>query len=319
MVELNAHTGAADPSFGTAGVLDLKVGVVKGTGQQIDLETGEIGVHSTPIVVKDVVIVGSAMKEGMTIVTHNNTKGLVRAFDVRTGKKIWQFNTIPKPGEFGNDTWENNSWAVNGNTGVWTQITVDEDLGLVYLPVESPTSDYYGGHRPGNNLFGESLVCVDLKTGQRKWHFQIRASSHLGLWIISSAPILADINVDGTADKAVAVPSKQCFLYVFDRVTGQPLADRRASGAAIQRAGREDLAHAAVSRPSRPPMPQLHAIPDDLIDFTPEMRAEAKDNISRYKVDGVFNPPLVGDPNGFLAAIELGNANGGTNWPGGGL
>src|SRR5438128_12445713 len=162
------------------------------------------------------------MREGGTPKTHNNSPGLVRAFRVRTGQLLWTFNTIPRPGEFGNDTWLNNSLAINGNTGVWTQISVDEDLGLVYLPVEEPTGDYYGGHRPGNNLFAESLVCVDLKTGQRKWHFQL---VHHPIWNFdnSSAPLLADINVDGRAIKAVAVPSKTGFLYVFDRVTGQPV------------------------------------------------------------------------------------------------
>ena len=222
LVELNARTGALVQSFGTRGIVDLKSGAVKGANQQIDLETGEIGVHSTPAVAGDVVIVGSAFREGMTVSTHNNTKGLVRAFDVRTGKRLWQFNTIPRPGEFGNETWENESWSLNGNVGVWSQISVDTDLGLVYLPVETPTSDFYGGHRPGNNLFAESLVCVDLKTGQRKWHFQL---VHHPIWNldISSAPILADITVDGRAIKAVAVPTKQVFLYVFDRVTGQPV------------------------------------------------------------------------------------------------
>ena len=127
LVALNAKTGAMIPSFGEDGVVDLKKGAVFGKGQQIDLETGEIGLHSTPTVVKDVVIVGSSFKEGMTVKTHNNTKGHVRAFDVRTGKLLWTFNTIPRPGEFGNDTWENESWATNGNTGVWTQITVDEE------------------------------------------------------------------------------------------------------------------------------------------------------------------------------------------------
>ena len=167
-------------------------------------------------------LIGSSFKEGMTVATHNNTKGLVRAFDVKTGKLLWTFNTIPRPGEFGNDTWENESWAINGNTGVWTQITVDEEAGLVYLPVEDPTSDYYGGHRPGNNLFGDSIVCVDLKTGQRKWHFQI---VHHPIWDydMSSAPILLDANVNGKLIKAVAVPSKQSYLYVFDRITGQPI------------------------------------------------------------------------------------------------
>ena len=208
LIALNAHTGQPVSAFGKSGMVDLKEGMVTGAGQQIDLETGEAGLHSTPLVVKDVVIVGSSFKEGMTVVTHNNTKGLVRAFDVRSGKLLWTFNTIPRPGEFGNETWENGSWATNGNTGVWTQMTVDEDLGLVYLPVESPTSDFYGGERPGDNLFGESLVCVDLKTGKRKWHFQV---VHHAIWDydLSSAPILADINVDGKAIKAVALPSKE--------------------------------------------------------------------------------------------------------------
>src|SRR5213083_2140532 len=222
LIALNAKNGSMIQSFGEGGVVDLKKGAVTGKGQQIDLETGEIGLHATPTVVRDVVIVGSSFKEGMTVRTHNNTKGLVRAFDVKTGKLLWTFNTIPRPGEFGNDTWENESWAINGNTGVWTQITVDEEAGLVYLPVEDPTSDLYGGHRPGNNLFGESLVCVDLKTGQRKWHFQI---VHHPIWDfdLPAAPLLMDLNVDGRPVKAVAQATKQGMLYVFDRVTGEPI------------------------------------------------------------------------------------------------
>src|SRR5713226_5878910 len=222
LVALNAHNGAPISGFGKDGIVDLKDGVVFGAGQQIDLETGEIGWHATPAIAKDVVIVGSSFREGATVSTHNNTKGLVRGFDVRTGKLLWTFNTIPLPGEFGNDTWERDSWAVNGNTGVWTQITVDEELGLVYLPVETPTSDYYGGHRPGNNLFAESLVAVDLKTGQRKWHYQF---VHHPIWNFDNccASLLADITVDGKAIKAVAQPSKIGFLYVLDRITGQPV------------------------------------------------------------------------------------------------
>ena len=170
---MNATTGQPIGSFDISGVVDLKVGAVYGREQQIDLKTGEIGIHSTPIVAKDVVIIGLAMREGATVATHNNTKGLVRAFDVRTGQVLWTFNTIPRPGEFGNDSWLNAAWVIDGNNGVWTQITVDEELDLVYLPVETPTSDYYGGHRSGENLFAESLVCVDLNTGERKWHFQL--------------------------------------------------------------------------------------------------------------------------------------------------
>lgn len=314
LVELDAKTGSIIPSFGTNGVVDLKVGAMKGVNQQIDLTTGEIGLHSTPTVVKDVMIVGSSMKEGQTVPTHNNTKGLVRAYDVRTGKLLWTFNTIPRPGEFGNDTWENNSWAVNGNTGVWTQITVDEDLGLVYLPVETPTSDFYGGERPGNNLFAESLVCVDLKTGQRKWHFQL---VHHPIWNfdISSAPILVDINVNGRAVKAVAQPSKQGFLYVFDRVTGQPvwpIEERPVPQSDVP----GEKTSPTQPFPTKPPAYSRNflKVPDDLIDFTPELRAQALDVLKRYKVGtSPFTPAILGNVNGLLGAIGAGTA---TNWPG---
>jgi len=313
LVALNAKNGSMINSFGKDGMVDLKVGVVKGVNQQIDLEAGEIGIHSTPVVVKDTVLVGSSMREGATVPTHNNTKGLVRAFDVRTGKQLWRFNTIPGPGEFGNETWENGSWAENGNTGVWTQITVDEDLGLVYLPVETPTSDYFGGHRPGNNLFGESLVCVDLKTGQRKWHYQL---VHHPIWNFdnSSAPILADINVDGRAIKAVALPSKQGWLYVFDRVTGQPVWPIE------ERAVPQSDVPGEKTSPTQPhptkPAPYARQFlkMDELIDFTPALREQALQVLERYKVGtSVFTPPILGTVNGTIAAIGAGTA---TNWPG---
>ena len=320
LIALNAKNGQPIASFGKDGVVDLKVGVVYGTGQPIDLETGEIGVHSTPVIVKDTVLVGSAMKEGMTVHTSNNTKGLARAFDVRTGKLIWAFNTIPKPGELGNDTWLNGSWAINGNTGVWTQITVDEELGLVYLPVEDPTSDYYGAKRPGNNLFGESLVCVDLATGKRKWHFQF---AHHPIWDhdISSAPIIADATVNGRPRKIVAVPTKQAWLFVFDRITGEPIWPIEEKPVP-----KGDVPGEWYS-PTQPHPPaalmyghnSVH-FPDDLIDFTPELRAQAEKQIERYRYynDVVYNPPMVGNTNGILGAITMGAANGGTNWPGGG-
>ena len=317
LVELSAKTGVLINSFGTAGIVDLKVGVVYGADKPIDLETGEIGVHSTPAIAGDVAVIGSAFREGGTIETHDNTKGLVRAFDVRTGKKLWQFNTIPRPGEFGNDTWENGSWAQNGNVGVWSEISIDEDLGLVYLPVESPTSDYYGGHRPGNNLFAESLVCVDLKTGQRKWHFQF---VHHPIWNydISSAPILADITVNGQAIKAVAVPSKENFLYVFDRVTGKPvwpIEERPVPQSTVP----GEKTSATQPFPTKPPAYGRNQIkvPDDLIDFTPAMRDDAIALLERFKFGPMFNPPIVGSVSGVLGAINIGNAGGGTNWTGG--
>jgi quinoprotein glucose dehydrogenase len=320
LAELDAKSGAPVRTFGTDGIVDLKVGAVFGNRQPIDLETGEIGIHSTPAIVGDTIIVGSSFREGATVSTHNNTKGVARAFDARTGKLLWTFNTIPRPGEFGNDTWENDSWAVNGNTGVWTQITADEDLGLVYLPVETPTSDFYGGHRPGNNLFAESLVAVDLRTGERKWHYQF---VHHPLWNydMSSAPMLADITVDGRAIKAVAVPSKQGFLWVFDRTTGQPvwpIEERPVPQSDVP----GEKTSPTQPFPTKPPAYTrnvLH-VPDDLIDFTPELRAQALKQVSRYKVGPwMYNPAVLGDVNGLLGAINMGNAVGGTNWPGGAL
>ncbi len=315
LVQLNAKTGALISSFGTNGIVDLKVGVVRGVEQPIDLETGEIGVHTAPTVVGDMVIVGAAMKEGATVVSHNNTKGLVRAFDVRTGKQVWRFDTIPRPGQPGHETWENNSWAVNGNVGVWTHISADPELGLVYLPVETPTSDYYGGHRPGDNLYAESLVAVDLKTGVRKWHFQF-VHHPLWNWDMTSAPILADITVNGRAIKAVAVGSKQGWLYVFDRVTGQPvwpIEERPVPQSDVP--GEKS----AATQPHPPDKLQYARnylkVPDDLIDFTPELRAKALETLKRYKVvQSPFAPPALGDVNGILGVIVSGTA---TNWPGG--
>jgi quinoprotein glucose dehydrogenase len=317
LIELNAKNGSMVQSFGDSGVVDLKKGAVFGKGQQIDLEVGEIGLHSTPLVVKDVVIVGSSFKEGMTVKTHNNTKGVVRAFDVKTGKLLWTFNTIPRPGEFGNDTWENESWATNGNTGVWTQMTADEEAGLVYLPVEDPTSDFYGGHRPGNNLFGDSLVCVDVKTGQRKWHFQV---VHHPIWDydLSSAPILLDINVNGRPIKAVALPSKEAFLYVFDRITGQPvwpIEERPVPQSDVPM----EKTSPTQPFPTRPPAYARQSVGiDDLIDFTPELREEAKKVVSRYRLGPMFLPGVVSTVDGPLAALTIGTTAGGTNWPGAG-
>jgi len=316
LVCLDAKTGVPVKSFGADGLVDMKTFAVYGTGQPIDLVQGEIGLHSTPAVTRSgVVIVGSSFREGNAPRTHNNTKGLVLAFDVRTGKKLWQFNTIPRPGEFGNDTWQQESWATNGNTGVWTQIAVDEQLGLVYLPVETPTSDYYGGQRPGDNLFAETLVCVDLKTGRRKWHFQL---SHHPIWDydISSAPILADINVNGRAIKAVIQPTKQCWLFVFDRVTGQPVwpIEERA-------VPQSDVPGERTSPtqpfPTKPPAYARQGVSlEDLIDFTPELHAEAVKLASQYKLGPMYTPPVESKAGGPLATLVLPSPAGGTNWPG---
>jgi quinoprotein glucose dehydrogenase len=315
LVSLDAKTGQPTPGFGKNGILDLKEGVVYGNRQPIDLETGEIGLHSTPTVTKDTVIVGSSFREGLTVKTHNNTKGLVRGFDVRTGKLLWTFNTIPRPGEFGNDTWENDSWAANGNTGVWTQITVDEDAGIAYLPVEDPTSDLYGGHRPGNNLFGDSLVAVDVKTGQRKWHFQI---VHHPIWDydLSAAPLLADITVDGRAIKAVALPTKEGYLYVFDRITGQPvwpIPERPVPQSTVP--GEKTSPTQPI--PTKPPAYSRTGVTqDDLIDFTPDLKRQGLEVASHYQLGPMFLPPVVSKISGPIAALTHGTLSGGVNWPG---
>ncbi len=174
------------------------------------------------MIVGDVVVVGAALLTGTAPKSKTNVPGYVRGYDVRTGKLLWTFRTIPRPGELGHDTWLNDSWKYSGNTGVWPPMSADLELGYVYLPVELPTGDYYGGHRPGNTLFGESLVCLDAKTGKRVWHNQL---VHHGLWDYDppAPPILADITVNGRKIKAVAQVTKQSFVYVFDRVTGVPV------------------------------------------------------------------------------------------------
>jgi quinoprotein glucose dehydrogenase len=314
LVALDARTGARIRSFGNDGIVDLKEGVVYGVDQPIDPITGEIGLHATPAVTRDgVVIVGSAFLEGGTPRTHNNTKGLVRGYDVRTGKRLWTFNTIPRAGEFGADTWEKDSWAVNGNVGVWNQIAVDEELGLAYLPVETPSSDFYGGMRPGNNLFAESIVAVDYRTGQRRWHFQL---VHHPIWNmdIAAAPILVDLNVGGNPVKAVTVMGKQAMLYLFDRVTGVPvfpIEERPVPQSDVP----GEKTSPTQPFPTRPPPYDYQGVtPDNLIDFTPELHAEAVKIAARYKTGPIFTPAPVSKTEGPIAGFR---SSGGTNWPGG--
>ncbi|HEY2842105.1 MAG TPA: PQQ-binding-like beta-propeller repeat protein, partial [Bryobacteraceae bacterium] len=288
LVALNAKTGAPVPAFGKDGVVDLKLD----DDQQIDLVTGEVGLHSTPVVAGDTVIVGAAHRSGGVPRSKTNVKGYVRGFDARTGKRLWIFHTIPKPGEFGYNTWEKDSADYTGNAGVWGQISVDEQLGLAYLPVELPTGDYYGGHRPGAGLFGESLVAVDLKTGVRKWHYQF---VHHGIWDmdIPCAPILVDITVNGRAVKAVAQPTKQAFLYVLDRTTGQPIwpiNEKPVEQGSVP----GEWYSPTQPFPSRPPAYDRQGFQlEDLIDFTPALHAEALKVASLYKLGPVFTPPVL--------------------------
>lgn len=314
LLALDAKTGAIIPTFGTNGSVDLKTDV----DQTIlpDLTTGEIGFQGAPVVGRDVVVIGAAFREGTAPKSMRNNKGYVRGFDVRTGKRLWTFHTIPQKGEPGYETWLNGSAEYTGNTGVWSQVTIDEELGLVYLPVESPTGDYYGGHRPGNNLYGESIVCLDLRTGAKKWHYQI---VHHPIWDfdLPAAPILADITAGGRAIKAVAVPTKQGILYVFDRVTGAPV------WPIVEQPVEKGDVPGEWYSPTQP-MPTKPAAYakngtsiDDLIDFTPALRAEAVTVASRYKLGPIFTPPVASKAEGPIGTLSRGATNGGTNWPGG--
>jgi len=314
LLALDAKTGSLVSSFGTSGAVDLKTDI----DQEIlpDITTGEIGFQGAPVVGRDVVVIGAAFREGTAPKSFKNNKGYIRGFDVRTGKRLWTFHTIPKKGEPGYDTWLNGSADPSGNTGVWSQVTIDEELGLVYLPVESPTGDYYGGHRPGNDLYGESLVCLDLKTGAKKWHYQL---VHHPIWDfdIPAAPILADITVDGRAIKAVAQPTKQGILYVFDRVTGKPvwpIEEKPVEKGEVP----GEWYSPTQPMPTKPAAYAKNGTSiDDLIDFTPELRAQAVQAASRYKLGPIFTPPVVSKADGPLGTLARGPTNGGSNWPGG--
>ncbi len=312
LVALDAKTGNRVPSFASNGILDLKADL----DRSIDLTTGSVGLHATPVVAGDIVLVGAAFETGANPKSKSNIKGAVRAFDVRTGKRLWMFKTIPEPGEVGAETWEDDSWAYTGNTGVWAQISVDLELGMAYLPVEMPTHDYYGGARPGNGLFGETLVAVDLKTGQRKWHYQL---VHHGIWDmdIPCAPILADITVNGKTIKAVAQPTKQAFLYVFDRVTGQPIWPIEEKPVPQGDTPGEKYSKTQPI-PSKPAAYNRQGLAvDDLIDFTPALRAEAVKAIEKYRIGPVFTPPVVSKADGPIATLQMASQGAATNWPGG--
>ena len=309
---LDAKTGQLVGAFGTGGVVDLKLD----NDQKIDLVTGDIGLHAAPVVTRDTIIVGAALREGSAPRSRNNVKGFVRAFDVRTGRRLWTFHTIPMRTEFGADTWENGSAEYTGNNGVWAQMSVDEALGLVYLPVEMPTGDYYGGHRPGDNLFSESLVAVDVKTGARKWHYQF-VKHGIWDWDLPCAPILADVTIAGQARKIVAQPTKQAWLYVLDRVTGQPIwpLEERPVEQSNVPGEKTSPTQRFVTKP--PPFDRQGVSIDDLIDFTPELRAEAVKFVARYKIGPIFTPIVVSQWDGPFATLMLPNATGGANWPGG--
>jgi quinoprotein glucose dehydrogenase len=314
MVALNAKTGAPVPSFGTSGVVDLKRDIDQ---PGIDVETADIGLNSAPAIGNNVIVVGAAHLPGGSPRTKENIKGYIRGFDVRTGKRLWIFHTIPQPGEFGNDTWLNDSWSYTGNAGNWGPISIDEELNRVYLATEGGTGDYYGGHRHGNNLFTDSVVCLDLNTGKRYWYFQ--AIHHdIWDWDFPAPPILMNITVGGKPIKAVAVPSKQAFLYVFDRVSGQPIwpiVEKPVPPGKVP----GEWYSPTQPYPTKPAAYDMQGIREsDVNDWTPEIKAEALRVLNLHKYsDNLFEPPIDRGQDGKYGMIMMPGNNGGTNWEGG--
>ena len=302
LLSLDAKTGKLDRSFGDNGIVDLSQGLIWQINKLHYSET------SPPVIYKDLVILGNGV--GDRLMYKNDPPGDVRAFDVRTGKRVWTFHTIPQPGEYGSETWGNDSNKFTGHTNVWAPLTLDEKRGLVYLPVSTPSNDFYGGNRPGNNLFGETLVCLDANTGKRVWDFQI---VHHGLWDydLASPPLLATIDVDGKKIDAVVQLTKEGFAFVFDRVHGKPvwpIVERPVPASDVPGE------HASPTQPfpTRPPAYSPQGVTlDDAFDLTPELKAEAQAEMKKYRMGPLFTPPSLRGTLGRPGII------GGANWGGG--
>ncbi len=303
---LDAATGRPVANFGADGAIDATQGLRR------PIPRREYQLMSAPIVVGDVVVVGSVVFDGPRY--QLAPPGDVRGFDVRTGEELWEFHTIPQPGEFGNETWEDGSWRDTGAANAWGLLSADPELGYVYVPTGTPTNDWYGGHRPGDNLFAESIVCLDARTGERVWHFQF---VHHGLWDYdaTAAPLLVDLVVDGRPIKAVAVVTKQAYTYVFDRVTGEPVWPIEERPVPAGNVPGEWYAPTQPHPTKPPPFDRQGVTIDDLIDFSPALRAEAVAILNGFAYGPIFEPPtLVTDET--RGTILMPGAGGGANWPG---
>jgi quinoprotein glucose dehydrogenase len=302
LISIDAKTGKPDLTFGSQGKVDLLVAIPGGSraGRQVAARR--------PLVAGNVVVMGSSINDG--VLNKEMPPGYVQAYDVRTGKPLWTFHTIPRAGEFGFDTWEGDSAEYSGNANVWAGIAYDPELDYVYLPSSTPTNDYYGGHRLGNNLFAETLICVEAKTGKRVWHFQ---AVHHGLWDYDfpATPILGDITVGGRRIKAVMQPSKQAFVYVFDRKTGQPvwpIEERPVPQSMVP----GERTSPTQPFPTRPPAFDLQGTGEDnLIDFTPALKERARSQLKNFEHGPLFTPPSE------KGTLILPGVVGGANWPGG--
>ena len=304
VISIDAETGKPDPDFGVNGRADVIEGLPYAQRMR------NYAINSTPVVVKNVVISGSNIGDGPLV--KEQPRGDIFGFDARTGKKLWTFHSVPQKGEFGYDTWENGSAEYTGNTNVWSMISVDEELGYVYLPFGTPTNDYYGGHRHGNNLFAESLVCLDATTGRRVWHFQ---AVHHGLWDYDfpAAPNLIDITVNGRRIQAVAQVSKQGFVYVFDRRTGEPVWPIEERPVPPSSAPGEQTSKTQPFPTAPPPFDRQGLLDSDVVDFTPELRTQALEVLKQWERGPLFTPPSL------RGTVQIPGNVGGADWGGAGI
>jgi quinoprotein glucose dehydrogenase len=312
LVALDPRTGRQVPGFGENGVVDL----MQGVRGEIN-EKSSIGNTSPAVIVGDTVIVGPAHEVAMRPPSKANLKGDVRGYDVRSGRLSWTFHTIPERGEPGYETWLEGSAEYTGNAGVWARMSADEELGLVYLPIEAPLSDLYGGERPGDNLYGNSLVCLDTRTGEIVWHYQL-IHHDIWDWDNPTAPILMDIVVDGRPIKAVAQITKQAWVYTFDRVTGEPVwpIEERPVPASDVPGERTSPTQPFPTKPA--PFDRQGFTAEDVIDFTPELRAAALEGIKIFRTGPMYTPPSLGAaPDGTRGLLFLPAPVGGANWEGG--
>jgi quinoprotein glucose dehydrogenase len=314
MIALDASTGRPVPNFGRDGVVDLTENLRIPEGLD---PVGTIGSSSPPVIVGDVVVVGSAQVSGRRHLSPTAIPGDVRGYSARTGNLLWTFHVVPEEGEPGAETWENDSNEYTGHAGVWTTFSADPDLGLVYLPTEAPTHDWYGGDRWGDNLYSSSLVALDAETGELVWHYQL---VHHDIWDYDNPapPILVDIEVEGRPIRAVVQITKQGWAYVFDRETGEPvwpIEERAVPQSDIP----EERTSATQPFPTKPPAFSRQGVKeDDLIDFTPELRERAREVVAGLEFGSLFSPARLLDPdNGYRGTLRVPRSTGGANWEGG--
>ena len=307
LVSVDARTGEPHQEFGNGGKVDIMVGIR-------DAVRGTNFAARRALIAGDVIVVGNAIADGFR--TKQMPPGDIQAYDIRTGKKLWTFHTIPKEYEFGYETWLNGSAEYSGNANVWNGMAYDPELNYVYLPTSTPTHNEYGGNRHGDNLYAESLVCVDAMTGKRIWHFQ---AVHHGVWDYDFAtrPILADLTVNGKLIKAVIQVSKQAFTYVFDRATGEPVWPIEERPVATDSDMEGEVLSPTQPFPTKPPPFEYQGVTvDDLVDFTPEIRAMAIEAVKNFQLGPLFSPPTLSYEDGKQGTIQRPHVGGGAGWAG---